>query len=93
MIHIHLKHLGNTTEASCSIFDPVTGREETHGCTESTGAKALTAIVEALTKTRAGEEWECITDPTLRGVVPGKRYRKSPGAARKARKAQTRMFA
>jgi hypothetical protein len=75
MIEITLSQRGNMTDATCSIAG-AGGVREHFRASESSGAKALTSLVEKLAAAAAGTPWRVLGDPALSGVVPSKRYRK-----------------
>lgn len=86
MINITLEFKGGKTHARAVILQP-TGVPKTYHKEASTGAKAITALVEALIKEHAGEDWQCDQHAEMRGVVPGGKYRRP----RPANRPQERM--
>jgi hypothetical protein len=73
MIVITLTQQGHETSAACRVPLPE-GREDVFAARASTGAKALTMLVEKLTKLYVGEPWEVVNDPHMNGTVPRKRF-------------------
>lgn len=75
MIYITLQFVGCETHAHAEYWDG----KETHRWHEqaTTGAKAITALVEQLVSAKlTGLPWE-VVGGSLRGVVPARKFRKS----------------
>lgn len=88
MIYIKLHIEGGKTRATCDVFSDAQLGEKFFAI-ETTGAKALTSLVEKLSKNYAGREWLVINDPTIKGTVPRRTYRRQY-SPKKKRPQQTR---
>jgi hypothetical protein len=84
MIEIKLSILGNRTRAETdSVKDPVT--KLGYVATEMNGAKALDALVVALSKHYAGEKWAVTDPPGLKGTVPNGARKRAPSRPKSRR--------